>query len=111
MKSLNTYNSGGRILVEQCSKINVNDVVSEATQKIRPLLMQAVIKCNGFDVELTTSNPHFGGERYWFKCPLCGARVGIIYQHPLTNLVGCRTCLGLDYRSRRYKGMVENSLS
>ena len=111
MKSLSAYNSGSRILVEQCPKININDVVSEATQKMRPLLMQTIIECAGFDVELTTSNPHFGGRRYWFKCPLCGVRVGVIYQHPLTKLAGCRACLGLDYRSRRYKGMVETSLS
>jgi hypothetical protein len=27
--------------------------------------------------------------------------------HPLTSAIGSRKCLGLEYRSRRYKGMIE----
>jgi hypothetical protein len=33
--------------------------------------------------------------------------VGILYVHPITHAVGCRTCLGLEYRKRRFKGMAE----
>jgi hypothetical protein len=46
----------------------------------------------------------------WFKCPLCGSRVGVLFRHPAANTVGCRRCLKLEYRKRRYKGMVENTL-
>jgi hypothetical protein len=60
----------------------------------------------GIKVELTTSKTYVGGVRYWFKC-LCGRRVGVLFVHPISNILGCRECLGLEYRKRRYKGMEE----
>jgi predicted RNA-binding Zn-ribbon protein involved in translation (DUF1610 family) len=60
-------------------------------------------------IELTPSRTAFGGIRYWFKCPNCGDRVGMLFVQPITRVIGCRKCLGLEYRSRKYKGMIENS--
>jgi hypothetical protein len=62
-------------------------------------------------ISLTVSKTRFNGLRYWFSCPMCQRRVGVLYVHPLTSEVGCRHCLKLDYRSRRYKGMIENNLN
>ncbi len=56
-------------------------------------------------VRVTTTKPHFGGLRYWFKCPVvrkgtsCHRRVGRLYLPPGATLFGCRTCYGLTYRS------------
>jgi hypothetical protein len=110
MKSLGSYDSGNQMLVEQCNKIDVNTVVSEVNDKIKPLLIKNVIQAEGFDLELTTSKTAFRGTRYWFKCPLCKQRVGVVYQHPMSEVIGCRDCLNLKYKSQRYKGMVENKL-
>ena len=61
-------------------------------------------------IGLMPSKTAFGGIRYWFKCPVCEMRIGVLFIHPLNRKVGCKKCLNLDYRSRRYKGMIENSV-
>lgn len=57
-----------------------------------------------YQVNLTTSICHFGGERYWFLCPLkrsgmwCGRRVAKLYL--VGKYFGCRECYDLTYDSR-----------
>ena len=56
-----------------------------------------------YPVRLVTTRPHLGGLRWWFLCPLvvndrpCRRRVAILYGNG--KYFGCRTCLGLVYRS------------
>lgn len=56
-------------------------------------------------IRLTTTQPHFGGLRWWFLCPLivngqpCGHRVGKLYLPPGANYYGCRHCYDLTYSS------------
>jgi hypothetical protein len=56
-------------------------------------------------IRLTVTRPHFGGQRWWFICPLgvngrpCGRRVGKLYLPPGARYYGCRRCYGLTYRS------------
>ncbi len=56
-------------------------------------------------IHLTTTEPHFGGIRWWFVCPLtvngqfCGRRVGKLYVPPRAKYFGCRHCHDLTYRS------------
>lgn len=48
---------------------------------------------------------NFGGERWWFACPLavegrmCGRRVAKLYLPPGGYYFGCRHCYDLTYRS------------
>jgi hypothetical protein len=59
----------------------------------------------GYHVRLTTTEPRFGGLRWWFVCPLvvdgmaCGRRVGKLYLPPLGRYFGCRRCYDLSYTS------------
>lgn len=57
-----------------------------------------------YDVMLTTTEPYFGGLRYWFLCSLagCGRRVGKLYLPPRQTYFGCRHCYDLTYRSCQY---------
>lgn len=48
---------------------------------------------------LTTTQPPFGGVRWWAWCPVCGARRRIVYLPPGRCLFGCRACHKLTYRS------------
>jgi hypothetical protein len=67
-----------------------------------------------YDVRLATTPCRFGGERYWFICPLtkngtyCGKRVGALYG--IGKWFGCRHCADIIYSSQklsgRYKGFV-----
>ena len=54
-----------------------------------------------YDVGITTSSCHYGNYRYWFNCPKCGKRVGVLY---CAGLYVCRHCIGANYGSRP-KGM------
>ncbi len=56
-------------------------------------------------IHLVTTACHFGGERYWFLCPLrrgavaCCRWVGKLYLPPRATYFGCRHCHDLTYRS------------
>ena len=58
-----------------------------------------------YRVALTTTQPRFGGLRWWFACPLivggrpCGRRVGKLYLPPAARYFGCRRCHELTYTS------------
>jgi hypothetical protein len=58
-----------------------------------------------YRVSLTTTAPWFGGQRWWFVCPLvidgrpCERRVGRLYLPPGGRYFGCRHCHRLTYRS------------
>jgi hypothetical protein len=58
-----------------------------------------------YAIPITSTRPHFGGMRFWFRCPVmrdgipCGRRVGRLYLPPDTKIFGCRGRLNLTYRS------------
>ncbi len=66
-------------------------------------------------VSLQTTQPNFGGVRWWFSCPRvvdgreCGRRVGKLYRPPGGRYFACRRCLDLTYvscqKSHRYDGL------
>ena len=58
-------------------------------------------------IRITTTQPHLGGDRHWFMCPVmrdgknCGRRVGRLYLPPGAGVFGCRVCHNLTYKSAR----------
>jgi hypothetical protein len=52
-----------------------------------------------YKIYLTSTTPHYGGKRWWFKCPAarCTRRVGVLY---LGNIFACRHCWGMAYASQ-----------
>jgi hypothetical protein len=50
-------------------------------------------------VALETTEPHFGGWRWWARCPHCARRIAILYWY--RTGFACRVCLGLAYTSTR----------
>jgi hypothetical protein len=57
-----------------------------------------------YKVPLLTTECNFGGERYWFECPIytngnyCGRRVGVLYLG--SKYFACRHCYDLTYSSK-----------
>jgi len=49
-------------------------------------------------VRTTTTRPHLGGVRFWFRC-VCGRRVGKFYLPPAGHFFRCRHCYNLTYQS------------
>lgn len=64
-----------------------------------------------YPVWITTTQPHYGGQRFWWLCPLqgCSRRVGTLYLPPGAISFGCRQCYSLSYEScqesRKYDRM------
>ena len=50
-------------------------------------------------VTLETTHPHFGGVRWWFRCPLSGKRSRVLYKISGERYFACRDALGLTYDS------------
>jgi hypothetical protein len=100
---------GRKYLVEQCQKIEVVDYIRKAKKEIKEILIDHYLEADEYDVYLETTKTGFGGIRFWFTCPLCNKRVGVLYKHPVSQILGCRKCLNLDYRKHRYSKMIENN--
>jgi len=107
MKKLSPNDFGKNILVENCQKIKMKDFLKVCRAKMKKVILDSEIEMKGLNIDLTTSKTRFNGIRFWFVCPVCGKRVGILFEHPITGQIGCRACLRLRYAKRRYKGMIE----
>lgn len=108
MKTFNPNDLGkDKMLVEQCQRISITAYMKKAMPKLKSALLTAEIEMDNRIIELTPSRTAFGGVRYWFKCPINSCRAGALFVNPITHEIGCRQCLNLEYRSRRYKGMIE----
>jgi hypothetical protein len=70
-------------------------------------------------IRLENTTLHFGGVRWWGRCPLmvnnilCTRRVRKLYLPPGGRYFGCRTCYRLSYRSvqehdKRVDALVRN---
>ena len=61
--------------------------------------------CFSTVINLIVSRCRYGGRRYWFECPRCIRRVGVLYKDG--DDFQCRRCLNLDYRShlRNYRSL------
>lgn len=105
---INPYDLGiNNPVSENCQKIQIDEIIRQASRNIKGQILQLQIEAVGFKLNLLTSKTRFNGTRYWFSCPICSRRVGIIYKHPMNNQIGCRECLGIKYKKQRYKGMIE----
>lgn len=103
-------NFGEKTLVDLCVRVDISTLLKKFRMSVKQLFLRTELELFNTKVSLTTSQTGYGGVRFWFKCPLCLKRVGVLYRHPLSGLVGCRNCLNLDYKKRRYKGMIEEKI-
>jgi hypothetical protein len=101
---------GRKFLVENCQTIKLADFLKKYRKTLKELVIGSELDAMGIKIEIVTSKTGYGGTRCWFKCPLCGARIGVLLRHPITTALGCRKCLNLDYKKRRYKGMIEATI-
>jgi len=101
------YDLGVFQITDYSQKIRIDDLVNQAQKGLKLRLVEARMETLGINIALTTSKTRFNGKRLWFVCPICKRRSGIIYQHSLSKMIGCRSCLDLKYRKQRFKGMLE----
>ena len=53
-----------------------------------------------YQVSLTSTPCYLGGVRWWFVCPACGRRIGLLYLPRWARAFRCRHCYNLTYESR-----------
>ncbi len=53
-----------------------------------------------YSVFLETTQPQFGGVRWWFRCPTCRRRIQKLFLPPRASQFGCRHCHNLSYATR-----------
>ena len=104
-----TLNNLGKT-VEQHQAIRIADLLVKYRLKIKESMLENSIEISGHNIELATSKTGNGGTRYWFKCPLCSRRAGMLFVGSPSSPIACRQCLGIYYRKQRYKGMIESAL-
>ncbi len=69
------------------------------------IVRYTVTRRNGEKVDVENRIPcettplHFGGVRWWFRCPSCGRRAGKLHLPPSALRFACRTCHDLAYTS------------
>jgi len=68
-------------------------------------------------IPITSTRPHLGGMRYWFRCPrkidgkACDERVGRLYLPPGESVFGCRRYFNLTYRSAQQHDKRKDALA
>lgn len=53
-----------------------------------------------YKIRLSRSKANYGGERFWFLCPVTGKRVSKLYLHPGGDIFASRHAYGLAYRTQ-----------
>lgn len=101
------YSSGTRIWSSnRTDKKTIIDLSVDMTDEPYVRLIYSVTDREGkrtdydYQVSLVTTPCNFGGVRYWFGCPSCGRRVGVLYLAPGDVYFRCRNCNNLSYNSR-----------
>lgn len=86
--------------------------VDGAATETRRLILNYQVRVNRdseyvqLPIRLERMAVHFGGSRWWGRCPLgidglpCGRRVAKLYLPPDCRYFGCQHCYGLTYRSK-----------
>lgn len=61
-----------------------------------------------YRVNLTTTNPHYGGLRWWFICPANGSRVAKLYSPNGGDIFASRKAYNLAYQSQHETTMFRH---
>jgi hypothetical protein len=61
------------------------------------------------DIAMEATRPHYGGQRWWFRCPECRERRTTLYVR--RGYWSCRVCHGLTYRSCQQAHHLERRIA
>lgn len=80
-------------VAENYQKIRIDDFVRQARNSLKKAIVEAQFAIDGHIVALCESKTRFGGNRFWFECPVCQRRSGAIYREFMGNRIACRKCI------------------
>ena len=85
---------------------SINVLVDMAGEPCPTARFQYTVEIDGVRREvdlrmtLTQTPTRNGGRRWWYTCPACKRRVGVLHLPPGEMFFACRSCHDLSYRSR-----------
>lgn len=82
------------LLEAETALLMLNYTLATSDGKIKPVQQM---------IALTAFPQHFGGHRWWMRCPVTGEKVRILYLSPGSDRFAGRKALGLAYRVERLK--------
>jgi len=88
--------------VEECGKIDINELMNKLKEILKSELLKVELDGLQNNIKLASSKTGNGGMRYWFFCPQCNKRVGVLYRRPGSDSLVCRRCGNLQYSVARY---------
>ena len=91
-----------KFTVEECGSININELMRKIKNLLKEELLKIELEGLGNNIKLTSSKTGRGGTRYWFFCPQCNKRIGVLYRIPGSNSFQCRHCGNLQYGMAHY---------
>jgi len=100
-------NMSSKRVVEDTPQITISSIkqfVSSRQPIVQLTLTDDYGKQSPYLVKTTTTDCHFGGNRSWFQCILCGRRAGVLYLNEDGTHLLCRYCSNLRYRSQTTGG-------
>ena len=108
-----------KLILENCEQINISTIVRKLKEEI--FQQKPGISIDEFELSidkrlaeisalsLKNKSPlrviitytvlNYGGKRYWFICPGCKQRVGVLYKPEYGDIFKCRDCYNLIYQS------------
>lgn len=98
-----TWAFGWKIIPELASELNTTDMAHPWMGLLYKSLRTH--KYAYYRIPLQITQPHYGGYRWWFSCPLtlhgfsCHRRLRTLYLPPGERYFGCRACYNLTYTS------------
>ena len=94
-------------VTEDLTQVHLSHEFSELGSK-------RTVESDGYSVSLASLDCRYGGNRFYFICPLwkhgvyCGRKVAKLYCPPGAKFFGCRYCHDLSYDSRQmYQGGIQ----
>ncbi len=82
------------------SKISISAYRPQLKQADKPIMdinYQYRGKLYSYSIQVSKTPCHYGNYRYWFLCPSCSKRTGVLY---CASLYVCRHCIGANYQSQ-----------
>jgi len=108
-----------KLILENCEQINISTIVRKLKEEI--FKQKPDISIGEFELSIdkrlaeisalslkyksplrvitTHTVLNYGGKRYWFICPGCKRRVGVLYKPECGDIFKCRDCYNLIYQS------------
>jgi hypothetical protein len=90
----------GKIVSSISVVVDMDHEPSPSTRFRYSVTINGVLHDVDLYVALLPTLMRHGGRRWWYACPACNRRAGVLHLPPGEMYFACRTCRNLSYRSR-----------